>query len=266
MIESLWNETAGLIIMSGKSDLTEGAPSVERDPFPYRTTRASDHSLLISFGEEISSEHHQRVRALTQRLLKRPPGSILNVHPAYRSLLVTFDPLHTHFQEMESSLRKLLREAMTDPAPPPNRIEIPVCYGEEFGPDLSDVAAMNRLSPDEVVRIHAAGNYYVSFIGFTPGFGYLSGMSPRIASARLPTPRTRVPAGSVAIGGEQTGVYPISTPGGWRIIGRTPIRLFAPERASPSLLSLGDEVRFRIISREEFDQLQQPPLPPPGEE
>jgi inhibitor of KinA len=231
---------------------------VARHALSYRAIPASDHSLLISFGEEISFEHHQRVRALTQRLLKQPPDAIVNIHPAYSSVLVTFDPFRTTFQEIDSSVRNLLTEAMTEAIPPPRQIEIPVCYDEAFGPDLADVAATNRLTPEEVVRIHAEGNYYVAFIGFTPGFGYLVGMSPKIAAPRLSTPRTQVPAGSVAIGGAQTGIYPISTPGGWRIIGRTPLRLFAPERKSPSLLTFGDEVRFRRISRAEFDRLQPP--------
>lgn len=227
-----------------------------RSPLPYRTMPTSDHSLLISFGNEISPEHHRQVRTLTQRLLNRLPPFVVNIHPAYCSVLIAFDPLQASFNEVESSVRDLLDGEKSDLIPPPRRIEIPVCYDEEFGPDLADVATMTGLSTGEVIRIHAGGKYDVSFIGFTPGFGYLGGMSPRIAAPRLPTPRTRVPAGSVAIGGNQTGIYPIATPGGWRIIGRTPLPLFVPERASPSLLALGDEVRFRNISREEFIQLQ----------
>lgn len=230
--------------------------TVERDPLLYRTIPASDRSLLISFGEEISLAFHQRVRALTERLLKQPPEAILNIHPAYCSLLITFDPLRATFQEIESSARNFLIDT-TEPPASPHRIDIPVCYDEAFGPDLSDVALLNRLSTEEVIRIHLSGEYYVSFIGFTPGFGYLGGMSPRIAAPRLPTPRIRVPAGSVAIGGNQTGIYPTATPGGWRIIGRSPLRLFVPDREPPSLLAIGGEVRFRRISRAEFDEIHQ---------
>lgn len=203
-------------------------------------------------------EHHQQVRGLTRHLLERLPDFIVNIHPAYSSVLISFDPLRATFQEVESSLRNLLRDTATGPLPQPDQIEIPVCYDEVFGPDLADMAAMNGLSPEEVIGIHASGKYYVAFIGFTPGFGYLGGMSPRIATPRLPTPRTRVPAGSVAIGGDQTGVYPTATPGGWRIIGRTPLRLFVPDRDPPSLLALGGEVRFRRISRAEFDEIHLP--------
>lgn len=217
---------------------------------------ASDHTLLISFGNEISPENQRKVYRLAQHLLTGPPDFILNIQPAYASVLVSFDPLRVSFDEVESSLRAHLSESRTDPPSPPRRIEIPVCYDERFGPDLPDVAALNRLSIEEVIETHAAGKYSVSFIGFTPGFPYLAGMSSRIAMPRLPTPRTRVPAGSVAIGGAQTGIYPMMTPGGWRIIGQTPVRLFLPERASPSLLAIGDEVRFRPISREEFNRLQ----------
>lgn len=231
---------------------------MERDPLPYRTIPASDRSLLIFFGEEISLAFHQRVRALTEHLLKQPPDAILNIHPAYSSLLITFDPLRATFQEIESSVRNFLIDTTTEPPDPPRRIEIPVCYDEAFGPDLSDVASLNGLSTEEVIRIHLSGEYYVSFIGFTPGFGYLGGMSPRIAAPRLATPRRRVPAGSVAIGGNQTGIYPTATPGGWRIIGRTPLRLFVPDRDPPSLLALGGEVRFRRISRAEFDEIHPP--------
>ncbi|SRR5579884_254183 len=230
---------------------------------------ASDHSLLISFGNEISSESHRRVVQLSQQLLKHPSDFILNIQPAYSSILVAFDPLHISFEEVESSVRALLSETRNDPIPMPNRIEIPVCYDPSFAPDLQDVATLNGLSKEEVIEIHLSGNYEVAFIGFTPGFPYLAGMSSRIATPRLPTPRTRVPAGSVAIGGGQTGLYPMSTPGGWRIIGRTPLTLFMPERNPPSLLTLGDEVRFRRISRLEFDQFQSPSLsssdePKPG--
>ena len=219
---------------------------------------ASDHSLLISFGEEISEGYHPAVYRLTQRLLKRPPDFILNIQPAYRSVLIAFDPLRAAAQEVETAVRALLSETAADPPSVPRRIEIPVCYDETFGPDLPEVAALNGLSRQQVIDIHSAGEYYVSFIGFTPGFPYLAGLSPRIGAPRRPTPRTRVPAGSVAIGGNQTGIYPISSPGGWRIIGRTPLALFVPESASPALLALGDEVRFKRISRGEFDRLQQP--------
>ena len=218
--------------------------------------RASDHSLLVVFGHEISLEHHQQVHALTEKLLRQRPEFILNIHPAYSSVLVRFDPLQASAAEVKSYLTSLLDEANEGPAIASRRVEIPVCYGGELGPDLEYVAKHNSLAPEEVIAIHANATYRVYFIGFTPGFAYLGGMSSRIATPRLDTPRVKVPAGSVAIGGNQTGVYPLSTPGGWRIIGRTPLLMFSPHREEPSLLRLGDEVRFRGISREEFEEMR----------
>lgn len=218
---------------------------------------ASDHSLLISFGDEITLEHHRQVFALTQDLLSDSPDFMLDVHPAYNSLLVAFDPLRVTLRELESFIRSRLAQAGTCRLPEPREIEIPVCYDEEFAPDLQAVAQHSGLSREEVIAIHSAGKYHVYFIGFTPGFPYLGGLSPRLFTPRLSTPRTKVPAGSVAIGGSQTGIYPLSTPGGWRLIGRTPVKLFSPEKTPPSFLALGDEVRFKRISHEEFERLHQ---------
>ena len=134
-------------------------------------------------------------------------------------------------------------------------VEIPVCYDDEFGFDLGDVAQRANVSAQEVIRIHAAPDYRVACVGFTPGFGFLSGLDPKLATPRRSTPRTDVPAGSVAIGGTQTGVYPLRSPGGWNIIGRTPLRMFDVRRDAPALLCAGDRVRFRSITRAEFDSL-----------
>lgn len=204
----------------------------------------------------MSRELHQRVNALARNLLEHLPDFILNIHPAYGTILISFDPLRATFQQVEAFTRSRLDESEDEILPAPRQVEIPVCYDEEFGPDLQDVAFQNKLSHEEVIDIHSTGKYYVCFIGFTPGFAYLGGMSSCLATPRLSSPRTNVPAGSVAIGGNQTAVYPLSTPGGWRLIGRTPIKLFSPEKAPFSLLALGDEVRFRKISREEFDRFQ----------
>lgn len=135
-------------------------------------------------------------------------------------------------------------------------VEIPVAYGGEWGPDLADVARLNRMSEDEVIRLHTAPTYWVQMIGFVPGFAYLGGMSARIATPRLATPRPRIEAGAVGIAGRQTGIYPLATPGGWRIIGRTPLPLFQPNSAAPSLLKMGDYLRFRPCGPEEFCALQ----------
>lgn len=196
------------------------------------------------------------MRALTDWLLELP--GLRNVHPGYTTVLVTFEPRPEIYQETERKIRQLLNLLpYAEPAlggAPATRVDIPVCYGGEFGPDLDDVARHNRLAPADVVEIHSSAEYRVCFLGFSPGFPYLSGMPQRIATPRLESPRARVPAGSVAIGGAQTGVYPMASPGGWRLIGRTPLRLFDLQRDPPALLAMGDAVRFLPVSKEEFDQ------------
>jgi inhibitor of KinA len=204
---------------------------------------ASDRSLLVSFGEGISLDLHGQVLRLLQAFEAVPRG-ILNLHPAFASVLIDFDPRRWNHGAVEDVVKKRLAESEGARAAETRTIEIPVHYGGEFGPDLEDVARHTGLAPDEVVRLHSSGCYRVYFLGFSPGFPYLGGMSPELATPRLAAPRKRVPAGSIAIGGSQTGVYPIESPGGWRIIGRTALRLFDPQAVPPALLCAGDSVRF----------------------
>jgi len=208
---------------------------------------ASDHSLLVAFGDTIAPEHHLAVVRLTARLLEAPPSWLRDVHPAYSSVLVWHDPLQIDAGAAAEALRRIWAEAAEAPDPPERTVEIPVLYGGGHGPDLADVAAHCGLTEAEVIRRHAAGEYRVYFLGFSPGFPYLGGLDEALATPRLPTPRRRVPAGSVAIGGKQTGVYPVASPGGWRIIGRTPLRLFDPARTPPAWLAMGDRVRFTPV-------------------
>jgi inhibitor of KinA len=154
---------------------------------------------------------------------------------------------------MVAALQRLLVDIRVDALPAPRIIDIPVCYGGVLGPDLEDVARRHELSAQDVIDVHVAGDYLVYMVGFMPGFAYLGGLSSRIATPRRQTPRTAVPAGSVGIGGEQTGVYPLVSPGGWNLIGRTPRRIFDIDRSEPALLVTGDRVRFRAISLTEFD-------------
>lgn len=204
---------------------------------------ASDRSLLVSFGEGISLDLHREVLRFLRAFEAVPPG-IQNLHPAFASVLIDFDPRRWSHAAVEDLVGKRLAET-EDAGPPEARtVEIPVRYGGEFGPDLEDVALHTGLAPPEVIRLHATGNYLVYFLGFSPGFPYLGGMPPELATPRLPAPRKRVPAGSIAIGGSQTGVYPVESPGGWRVIGRTELRLFDPRATPPALLRAGDSVRF----------------------
>jgi KipI family sensor histidine kinase inhibitor len=204
---------------------------------------ASDRSLLVSFGAAISLESHHQVFHLTRSL--EGVRGILNLHPAYASVLIEFDPRLVESEAIEALVHQKMAMQM-DPraAEAPRTVEIPVRYGGEFGPDLDDVARHAGLSPERVVELHSAANYLVYFLGFAPGFAYLGGLPPELATPRIAAPRKHVPAGSVGIGGNQTGVYPIVSPGGWRLIGRTSVKLFDPSAAEPVLLRMGDRLRF----------------------
>jgi KipI family sensor histidine kinase inhibitor len=211
---------------------------------------ASDRSLLIEFGADISPEIHKQVLRAT-RAIEGLRG-VMNLHPAYASLLVDFDPRRVAAARLEAEAREAMDRAARAPLTAPRTVEIPVCYGGECGPDLEDVARHHGLSPQRVVELHAGAEYLVYFLGFSPGFPYLGGLPAELATPRLDVPRKLVPAGSVAIGGAQTGVYPQASPGGWRLIGRTPARLYQPEQAAPTLLRMGDRVRFRPIRQEDW--------------
>jgi KipI family sensor histidine kinase inhibitor len=203
---------------------------------------ASDRSLLVTFGEGVSAQARLAVRRLTAALAGAL--GVLNLHPAFASVLVEFDPrLHTH-AEMEALVRSSLDDAPEHALPASRLIEIPVRYGGEFGPDLDDVARHCNLAPPRVIELHASAEYEVSFVGFATCFPYLAGLPAALETPRLAAPRKRVEAGSVAIAGAQAGVYPLASPGGWRVIGRTPLNLFDPAGKPPPLLRMGDRVRF----------------------
>ena len=206
---------------------------------------ASDRSLFISFGDEISIAAHHQVSRLTHAL--EGERGVLNLHPAFASVLIDFDPRLRSHADLEALARERM-EAARDEARVARVMEIPVCYGGEFGPDLEDVARHAGLFPERVVELHAAADYLVYFVGFATCFPYLGGLPPELATPRLSAPRKHVPAGSVAIGGSQAGIYPLASPGGWRIVGRTPLRLFDPQASPPPLLRMGDRVRFTPCS------------------
>lgn len=215
-----------------------------------------DRGLLIEFEEMISPEVNGKVRALLQGIeAARIPG-VQEVVPAYRSLLVYYDPLVISQADLCAKIRDIEGELGHLKLPKPRVFRLPVCYGGEMGPDFPYVAKHNGLTEEEVVAIHSEATYLVYMIGFLPGFPYLGGMSPRIATPRLPEPRTRIPAGSVGIAGDQTGIYPIESPGGWQIIGRTPVELFTPQNEPPVLLAMGDFVEFFPIPLEEFREIR----------
>ena len=208
---------------------------------------ASDDALLVRFGTAIAPHFHQQVRTLFLGLERAASTAIRNLHPAYASLLIRFDPGIADHATIEDLARSLL--AGEPPELPATRtVEVPVCYGGTYGPDLADVSRHCGIAEDEVIARHCAGRYLVYFLGFSPGFPYLGGLDPALATPRLASPRVLVPAGSVAIGGAQTGIYPAASSGGWRLIGRTPLRFFDSAREPPCLLAIGDEVRFVVAS------------------
>lgn len=216
---------------------------------------AGDSSLVMEFGNEISVQINRRIRNTVSSIEKSPPKGLREIIPTYRSIQVIYDPLETDFHSMAGDLEKVLSTA--EGAGDNYRIvHIPTCYGGEFGPDLGFVAGHNGLSVEEVIRIHSATDYLVYMLGFTPGFGYLGGMSKKIETPRLEVPRTVIPAGSVGIAASQTGIYPIDSPGGWQLIGRTPIKLYEPLGDPPVLLNAGDYIRFVPITKEEYDTIR----------
>jgi inhibitor of KinA len=217
---------------------------------------ASDNSLLVSFGQQISLDAHQHVAKLLRLLESEPIAGIRNLHPAYCSVLIKFDALKLQHHELEALLQPYLARLEEVRLPEPRQLEIPVCYGGEYGPDLAEVSALHGLAPQQAIDLHISATYLVYFLGFAPGFAYLGGLPDALVTPRLPKPRRSVPPGSVGIAGSQSGVYPFATPGGWRLLGRTPIAMFQPNRSAMSFLSVGDRVRFTPISPERFAALE----------
>ena len=203
-----------------------------------------DSAILVDWGGEIDPRVNARVHALGRSLMEAALPGVEECVPGYASLLVVFDPLRTDRRNLEKRIKEWVSIQGESDRGEGRLVKIPVRYGGEFGPDLEFVAKHCRLSESEVIRLHSAAEYMVFFIGFLPGFPYLGGMDTRLATPRLAKPRKVVPAGSVGIAGNQTGIYPLASPGGWQLIGRTDLALFAADRAEPALLSPGDRVRF----------------------
>jgi inhibitor of KinA len=224
---------------------------------PTRYLVAGDAALVVEYGDRIDPAVNRRVRELCLAVDRARPEGVLDLVPTYRSLLVSYDPRATTFDALRARLAEIETGLAAIPAPPPRLVEIPTSYGGEFGPDLPFVAEHAGLTADEVVAIHSGADYLVYMMGFSPGFTYLGGMSERIAAPRLKTPRTAIPAGSVGIAQQQTGIYPVESPGGWQLIGRTPVTLFDPSRHPPVVVEAGDYIRFVPVTRGEYERIQQ---------
>ena len=232
---------------------------IEKIKIETEISQISETSALIEFGSEINEDINKRIRTFCTYLDEHPFIGMIEYVPAFASVSVIYNPLDIKsecpFDVVKSILENILSKLDFSLINEEHIVEIPVCYGGEFGPDIEHVAKINNLTVDEVINIHSAGKYLVYMIGFAPGFPYLGGMSERIAAPRRESPRTAIPKGSVGIAGMQTGLYPIETPGGWQLIGRTPIKMF--DLDTKSLLKSGDIAKFHPISYEEYLKLKE---------
>jgi len=217
---------------------------------------SGDRGLLVEFGSSIDRDINRLTRNVAQSLERMAISGVLDVVPAYASFLIIYDPYLIGISPLQETVLACCDQTDAAPEKEGAVVDIPVCYSESLGPDLPNVAEHNGLTPDQVIQIHTTGNYLIYMIGFAPGFPYLGGLDPRLHTPRLDTPRSQVESGSVGIANNQTGIYPISSPGGWQIIGRTPLRLFVPEAENPvPYYRPGDSLRFVSISESEFYRL-----------
>lgn len=215
-----------------------------------------DAALLVEFGEAMSLETNRRVISLNDAILKAGIKGVEELVPTYRSLLIRYDPLETSYEHIVFRVKDLEKTWECSAGNLDGRKTIvPVVYGDEYGPDLGHIARVHGLTEEQVIRLHSGREYRVYMIGFVAGFPYLGEVADEIATPRLETPRLKVPAGSVGIAERQTGIYPREAPGGWQIVGRTPLRLFDPQREPPALLKPGDTVEFTSISQGEYRML-----------
>lgn len=218
----------------------------------YRFLICSDHSVTVEFSNSINEDINKKVRFISDKLYDLSNKRIFEWVPTFRSITIYFDSTKMSLGSLKKIVSKIISEYDSNRQSSSKICVIPVCYDREFGLDLDDLSDYTGLSFDEIVQIHSSKDYLIYMLGFLPGFPYLGGLDKRISMPRLKTPRLSIPCGSVGIGGEQTGVYPFESPGGWRLIGRTPIRLFNSESKHPFLYSSGDYIRFQPISLEEY--------------
>ncbi|WP_075527249.1 5-oxoprolinase subunit PxpB [Sporosarcina ureilytica] len=227
----------------------------------YTIEPLGDQAVIIEFSNEISLNTQKQIQRITAYLDREAPSWLIEYIPAYTTLslfysIKQFSASPSPFQTVCNEINKLLPNIQDEEILPNRLVKIPVLYGGKYGPDLSHIATLHNLGEEEVIAIHTGGEYLVHMIGFSPGFPFIGGLSEKIATPRKLTPHLSIPGRSVGIAGKQTGIYPIETPGGWQIIGRTPVDLFLPNEEIPSLLRPGDQLQFYQISEEEYKHLR----------
>lgn len=218
---------------------------------------AGDASLLVEFGKEINPDINRKIAATVQLMREQHIEGVVDVIPSFCALLINYDPRVIGYEEIKSRIKDLLRVEIKAGAERKKIFEIPVCYGGDFGPDIKTIADHAGLTEAEVIEIHSSRDYLIYMLGFLPGFCYLGGLDERIFTPRLASPRIKIDAGSVGIGGSQTGIYPLDSPGGWQLMGKTPVKTYDPDREVPILVEAGDYIRFVPIDEEEFYRIKE---------
>jgi inhibitor of KinA len=210
----------------------------------------------VELGHKISESTHKKIFTLITYLIRNPIHGVVNIHPGYYSILLTLDKM-ANIDDTIRVVENILDVVQNSEPPEGKLVEVPVLYGGNYGKDIQRVVQFLKLSEDEIIQRHQSGNYLVYFLGFSPGFPYLGGMDQDLTTPRIQTPRKRVPQGSVAIAGGQTGIYPLPSPGGWNLIGRTPLKIFNISNPQNSLIQMGDKVQFKSISKDEYERLKE---------